>query len=157
MAEVKMKKGNREILILIALGVFFITIAILLAIESEKNCEEIETVDCSNVFLGVCFDSESLYYKCDIIKQECNVITWERVSVIKYLQENDIKIYGTKRCIWCERQIEEFGQFKEYVSENLFIDCDITPTRCKNVESTPTWKQGDKVIHVGYKPLSEII
>ena len=122
----------------------------------EYNNYQGDTHECNQVYLGMCLDEENKFYGCNLIDEECNVEDLMLVKRIKYLEDNNIQIYGSSQCPYCNKEYEEFGKYGLSVKERgLFFFCDLTPVDgCKDVESVPAWKQNGTIIHVGYQPLS---
>lgn len=114
---------------------------------------------CNNLYLGVCFDENSSFYMCNTEKEQCSLIDWDIVNTIKFMEDNNLVIYGVSGCGWCKKQLEEFNEFSEYLkSSGLYIDCGLSKNSnvCSDVRGTPTWKKDDAIITSGYRPLSDI-
>jgi len=94
-------------------------------LEDNRICEDENKTICSNKYLGFCFDNSSEDYKYDLINKEYNSTNFNIVSKIKYMEENDIKIYGLSTCPACKKQLSEFGKYSSILFlEKLFINCD---------------------------------
>jgi len=79
-------------------------------------------------------------------------------SVINYMKDNNITIYGGSKCSYCQKQLKEFKPYEtEALEERVFVFCDLTQdTGCIGVEGVPAWKINNEIVHVGYLPLNEI-
>jgi len=82
----------------------------------------------------------------------------ESEEMINYMQDNNIIIYGSSKCSYCKKQLEEFEPYQtEIMDDGLYIYCDITSDMgCIGVESVPAWKKDGEIVHVGYLRLDEI-
>jgi len=77
--------------------------------------------------------------------------------VLEWMEENNIKIYGTAACYWCEKQVEDLGR-DEVEKRNLFVECSVNQRWiCPDITSTPAWKRADELIHTGYIPPGKIM
>lgn len=87
-----------------------------------------------------------------------NSSTISEEGIIKYMKENNITIYGSSKCSYCQKQLKEFKPYEtEAITERVFVFCDLTQdTGCIGVTSVPAWKMNDKIVHVGYLHLDEI-
>jgi len=115
---------------------------------------------CNKIYAGVCFDKESPFYKCNIKEESCDSDDWVSALTMKFMEENNIVIYGSSSCGWCKKQKEEFGNLIDYLDLNsLYVDCANPSNKniCADVKGTPSWKQNEKIVHAGYMPLKEII
>ena len=152
----KKKKLKSKFWILLGLSIFVISILLYIAVIEDNKFEE---GACEGaIFLGHCFDMESEYFTCDVEKEDCNSKNWETIFKIKLFEEADVVIYGREGCIWCERQLEEFGAYADYlITSGLYVDCTVTPiNECSDITVTPTWKEKGQIVYEGYLPLSDI-
>jgi hypothetical protein len=121
------------------------------AIKPEDNrvCED-ETI-CSDTYLGFCFNKSSAFYKSDLINEECNEENFEIVSTIKFMEENNIKMYVSSTCPACKQQLQQFRDYQfALATKKLVIFCDmVKDIGCKDVVFVPTWKQNGKIINMG--------
>ncbi len=156
------KKSRSKLWILLAVVVLIIVGGLIGNYVLPNNNLDFEDGACEgSLFLGHCFDTASEYYSCNVEKGDCDTNTWNIVLMIRLFQESDVVIYGREGCIWCERQLDEFGIYADYLKENgLYIDCAVAPVtpieECSDIRVTPTWKERGVIIYEGYLPLSEI-
>lgn len=110
-----------------------------------------EKTGCNNIYLGFCFDTLSEFYKKDLIKEECNEENFEIVSTIKFMEENNIKMYVSSTCPVCKQQLQQFGDYQfALATKELVIFCDkVKDIGCSDVIYVPSWKQDNKIIKVG--------
>lgn len=133
-----------SIFIILSIGSFVVA--------NNYNCEE----DCNENYLGVCFDEDSIFYKCNMDKDMCIEQDFEIAKTIKFMEDNNIVILGSSSCGWCKKQLEEFGSFYNILIEKeLYLDCmkEINREICSGISGTPSWMINGKVISSGYKPL----
>lgn len=76
-------------------------------------------------------------------------------KAVAILKKSGYKIYGAHRCGWCQKQLGILGDF---ALEIPFVDCAKHPKKCSRmgITSFPTWVDGDKRLHPGFKSLSDI-
>ena len=79
-------------------------------------------------------------------------------NVIEYMKDNNITIYGSTKCSYCQKQLKEFQPYQEEaIEEGVFIFCDLNQDiGCIGLKSVPSWKKDGKIVHEGYLPLEEI-
>lgn len=77
-------------------------------------------------------------------------------KVINFMQNNDIEIWGTETCPWCQKQREEFGDLFDFVLKaELYHDCSERMANCIN--GVPAWTQNEARLIEGYLPIDKII
>ena len=125
--------------------------------ENDLNFEEGE---CGNdLYLGHCFDTDNKYFGCNIENNNCNEVSFEIVMRIRLFEEMGVVIYGVSECSWCQKQLQEFGDYADYMKDKgLYVDCSIKKeiNDCQDVKVTPTWKEDGKIVYEGYLPLEQI-
>jgi hypothetical protein len=129
------------------LGVL-ISIALISTFVIAENSSWFCESNCGESYLGVCLDEDM-----------CRINDYEIVTTIKWLEENNIKIYGKTGCGWCTKQLNEFGDFQDSIKElGLYIDCADSNNKaiCSDIKATPTWKMNNKIINTGYLQLKDI-
>ena len=138
---------------------FLAGITLLIAVVEEGKMD-FEAGECGeHLYLGHCFDIGNEYYMCNIEGNECDQSSWEKVMKIRLFEENNIVIYGSQGCPWCKKQLEEFGEYADYMKEKgIYIECtpDLPIPNCQDVTITPTWKQHGLIVYEGYIPLDQI-
>ena len=72
----------------------------------------------------------------------------------KCLTENEVVMYGTDWCEYCQKQKSTFGKSFKYVN---YVNCDLNKKEClsNSVEGYPTWKINNKT-YPGVKPLEQL-
>lgn len=156
-----MEKNKNEIRIGWKLGAFLGTlILIITAIVSASvvsyNCR---SKQCGDEYAGVCFDEDSILYQCNVEEETCSLKDWDAANMMKHMEEESIVIYGSSRCGWCKKQVEEFGSLGEHLSnKGLYIDCYDSKNKdvCADVRGTPTWKINGEIVSSGYMKLEDI-
>lgn len=96
---------------------------------------------CNEIYLNVCFDNQSIFYRCNLNKEICSIEEWEIVSAFKFMEENRIIIYGNSHGKWCMKELLKFKDFAEDLKhKKLYIDCSLKQDtdKCKKIFSTPT-------------------
>jgi len=75
-------------------------------------------------------------------------------SFAKCMTENDMTMYGTDWCSFCQRQKQLFKKSFDYVH---YVNCDIGTT-CEDVgvKSYPTWAKEGELFPSGVKSLAEL-
>ena len=150
--KTKNKKTNRIINVIILVAILIASFIVVVIFVNNDDQNDF-TMCCREKYLGICFEEESPFYKCNVETKECDLYIYDIVSTIKYMKENNIIIYGTMSCGWCKLQLELFEDYQEKVN---FIECDKTPFLCEGVESTPTFKKDNEIVALGYRSLEDI-
>lgn len=73
----------------------------------------------------------------------------------KCLAGKNITMYGSKSCVWCQKEKAEFGDSFRYVP---YIECPAEPQKClaAGIQGTPTWIFDDGRRLVGYQGLQKL-
>ncbi len=154
------KKNKKRKLIFIIVGIALVAlIGIFSAKAIIQHCVG-EEKSCNDIYLGVCLDDNSPFYLCNVDVDMCRQDDYAIVTTIKYMEENNVVIYGSSRCGYCQKQLEEFNDFVDFLYEKeLYVDCanSLNKEKCADVQYTPTWKKNGKIIDSGYRPIEEII
>ena len=138
----------------IVLVIAILAVCIVDKIERIHNTPK-PVCDCKDAYLGVCFDNSSKFYMADMVNHESNIDTWNAAVALRFLEENNIQIWGRSDCYWCNEQLKEFGQFRNYTeSSQIFLDC--SKNDCPGLMATPSWVKGNKIIYVSFIPAEEI-
>ncbi|HKL24359.1 MAG TPA: thioredoxin domain-containing protein [Candidatus Nanoarchaeia archaeon] len=83
-----------------------------------------------------------------------NTTSGEYDEFAKCLSENDVIMYGTDWCSYCQKQKSLFGKSFDYVN---YINCDSNKRKCveNNVKGYPTWKINNQT-YSGVRPLESL-
>jgi hypothetical protein len=149
-------KNNWRIGCIILGTLLIISIGVSANYINKNYCEE---KDCNDIYLGVCFDKDSIFYKCNTEEDMCIKRDWDAANTIKFMEKNNIIIIGSSRCGWCKRQLEEFGNIADsLIDKGLYLDCVDPQNReiCMRVEGTPSWMVNGEIVTSGYMPLDRI-
>ncbi|MFA5395270.1 MAG: hypothetical protein WC346_04550 [Methanogenium sp.] len=166
----KDKEKRNDTLFWIITGLLITIVIITLFVLNSKPSKVLseESIDynqvivnnqgCEDNYLGICYDEDSLFYKCNLIDGFCNKDDADLVDIIKYLEENNIRIYGLTTCPHCKDEFSEFGKYGQSVLDRgIFTFCDINWTDgCNNLEAVPSWRKNGIVVDIGYMKLTEI-
>ena len=69
-------------------------------------------------------------------------------ELINCLRYNNVEIYGSTYCGACQRLINDINiDYESLVKHDIFIDCDITPTKCRDNMQTKYFPE----IHINNK------
>ena len=143
------------ILVIVGVGIYFSVYH-----EDSAIKEFPSDAVCSNTYLSLCYDPSNLAYGCNMEDKTCDEDEFKLATVIRVMQEYDIKIYGATWCPACKKQLEEFGKYQNYLLENgIFVYCDKEPTNpgCGDVKNIPTWKKGGQIVQIGYIDIQQIV
>lgn len=146
---------KKEHFYLLWICIGFFAIGFTVAIGFISDCEK---KSCDDSYLGVCFDEESIYYKCNMIEDKCSLQDWKSANVIKFMEETKLVIIGSSKCGWCQKQLEEFGTLsKSLIDKNLYIDCATKPEDiCYKIEGTPSWSIDGEIKDSGFKSIDDL-
>lgn len=125
--------------------------------ENDLNFDEGECSE--HLYLGHCFDTDNKFYGCNIKDNDCNEVSFDIVMRIRLFEEMNVVIYGVSECPWCQKQLQEFGDYAEYMKDNgLYVDCSINKERndCQDIKITPSWKENGNLVYEGYLELEQI-
>jgi len=139
--------------------VLIVGVFLLINVINEEKINPKEGECAGSIYLGHCFDTENEYFGCNLDGKVCNEDSWEIVLKIRLFEEADVVIYGLSDCSWCQKQLDEFGIYADYLIESgMYVDCTTSlDTGCVNITLTPTWKENGTTVHEGFIPLDQII
>lgn len=141
--------------ILICLGIFIFVASFVIAYNHIFFCES----NCKESYSGICLDEDSIYFGCNMDSDVCDKNDFEIATTIKFMENEKLSIYGSSSCGYCTKQLNEFGNFQNYLKENgFYFDCkDKSNLKvCSDIKYTPTWKKNGEIITSGYIPLENI-
>jgi len=115
---------------------------------------------CEQTYLGFCSNETNPAFGCNMETEICNEEELMLVTFINFLEVQNIKIYGSTTCPVCKKQLEDFGEYGNYlINQGIFIYCDIEPMDigCSDIQSVPTWKQNGVIFNIGYLDIEQVI
>jgi glutaredoxin len=131
----------------------------------QNNNSEIENSSlCKDIYLNMCFDNTSKYYKCNIKNDICDIEDYKMVNIIRTMETNNIVIYGLTTCQYCQKEYSEFGNYGiSAIDKGVFVFCDNKSgdkeflDGCTGVITVPTWKMNGEIVGVGYYELEKSV
>jgi len=95
------------------------------------------------------FISGTLNKTNEITKDEGRIL-----SIISFLENSSVKIYGTDKCPYCEKQREDFGDlFPLLIEKGIYVNCSKDAYQCQGITAFPTWAVNSTIIYQGYLSL----
>lgn len=125
--------------------------------ENEKN-EKIDVrIIIGAVILLFCVAGFIILTQTNLVE---NYIENQKIKgTIRFLMLNDIQIWGIDSCVYCQKQLEVFGDYQDYVKEiGLYIRCEDNIELCRSIlpeeGGTPFFTMEGEYLTSGYRNLN---